>query len=177
MRHFYTVIYQYEDPRHNHQVEFEDLKEAKTDIEWAGNAPEQPETPRPLTATLRGDGQIIGRYQWPKSSVATTVDAYFDFPRDLLGAGKSAKNAFKALFEQWAVEIRQGMNLEVAAIMVGGTVFWNTLDMNMLYPRTIKAELVKNLSYGSDNVFVRFHVRNPPTKTGRTRGNDIWFSC
>ena len=47
----------------------------------------------------------------------------------------------------------------------------------MLYPRIIKNELVKNLSYGPDTVFVKFHVRTPPTQTGRTSGDGIWFSC
>lgn len=177
MQHYYTVVYQYENPRHNHDVEFEDLKKAQDDIKWVGSAPDRPESPRPLTATLRCDGQIIGRHQWPKTSVVTTVDAYFDFPRGLSPTSKTAKNAFKALFEQWAVEIRQGMDLSVAATMIGGSNFWNMLDSDMLYPRTIKAELIKNLSYGSDKVFVQFHVRNPPTKTGRTRGDNIWFSC
>lgn len=177
MPHNYTVIYQYENPRNNHQSEFDDLKKARDDIEWVKNTPDRPGTPRPLTVTLRCDGQIIDRYQWPKASVLTTVDAYFDFPRGLSPTSKIARNAFKAMFEQWVVEIRRGMDLSLAATMVGGSNFWNMLDMDMLYPRTIKAELVKNLSYGSDTVFVQFHVRNPPTKTGRTRGDNIWFSC
>ena len=176
MRHYYTVVYQYENPRHDHNVEFEDLKKAKADIEWVGSAPDLPATPRPRTATLRGDGQIIGRYQWPKANVAT-VDAYFDFPRGLSPTLKSTKDTFKSRFEQWVVEVRRGMDLGVAAAMVGGQHFWNMLDSDMLYPRTIKAELVKNLSYGPDTVFVRFHVRKPPTKTGRTQSENIWFSC
>jgi hypothetical protein len=176
MQHFYTIIYKYDDPRHDHEVEFEDLKKAKADIDWVGKAPHRLETPRPKTATLRGDGKILGRYQWPKDNVAT-VDAYFDFPNGLTPTGKTAKDAFKSLFEQWVVEIRRGMDLGVAASMVGGTHFWNMLDSDMLYPRTIKAELVKNLSYGEDTVFVRFHVRKPPTQTGRTTGDGIWFSC
>jgi hypothetical protein len=176
MQHFYTVIYKYDDPRHNHEVEFEDLKKARADIEALGKAPHRLATPRPKIATLRGDGKILGRYQWPKDNVVT-VDAYFDFPHGLTPTGKTAKDAFKSLFEQWVVEIRRGGDLGVAASMVGGTHFWNMLDNDMLYPRTIKAELVKNLSYGEDTVFVRFHVRKPPTKTGRTVDDGIWFSC
>jgi len=120
--------------------------------------------------------KVIGHYQWPKTS-ATIVNAYLDFPRGLTPTGKTAKDDFKSTFEQWAVEVRRGMDLSVAATMIGGTNFWNMLDSDMLYPRTIKAELVKNLSYGEDTVFVRFHVRKPPSKTGRTLGNNIWFSC
>ena len=176
MQHFYTVIYQYDNPRNNHEVEFEDLKKAKADLEWVNKGPDRPETPHPRTATLRDNGQIISRYEWPKTNVPT-VNAYFDFPRGLSPTSKTAKDAFKSLFEQWVVEIRQGIDLGVAATMVGGTSFWNMLDSDMLYPRTIKAELVKNLSYGKDNVFVQFHVRKPPTNTGRSHDEHIWFSC
>ena len=176
MQHYYTVIYQYENPQHDHNVEFDDLRKAKADIEWVSSAPDLPATPRPRTATLRGDGQIIGRYQWPKDNVVT-VDAYLDFPNGLSPTSKTAKDNFKSLFEQWVVEIRRGMDLGVAATMVGGTSFWNMLDNDMLYPRMIKTDLVKNLSYGPDTVFVRFHVHKPPTKTGRTHDKHIWFSC
>lgn len=176
MQPYYSIRYQYADKRFDHEVEFDNLKKAKTDLEWVGKGPDRPDTPRPRIATLRENGQIIGRYQWPKDDI-TTVDAYFDFPRGLTPTGKTAKDNFKSLFEQWAVEVRRGMDLGVAATMIGGTNFWDMLDNEMLYPRTIKAELVKNLSYGEDNVFVRFHVRKPPTETGRTRGNHIWFSC
>ncbi len=176
MQRSYTVIYQYENPRHDHQIDFDDLNKAKADIERVGKSQDLPATPRPRTATLRGDGQIIGRYQWPKDN-AIAVDAYFGFPRGLSPTSKTAKNAFKSLFEQWVVEIRRGIDLSIAATMVGGINFWNMLNSDMLYPRTIKAELVKNLSFDPDTVFVRFHVRKPPTKTGRTQGENIWFSC
>ena len=169
MQPFYSVLYQYADKRYDHFVEFENLKKAKADIDWVGSAPDSLETPRPNTATLRADGRIIGRYQWPKSGT-NVVEAYFDFPSSLLPAGKTAKNAFKSMFEQWAVEVRRGMDLSIAATMIGGSYFWNMLHHDMLYPRTIESELVKNLSYGEDTVFVRFHVLKPSS-------NDVWFSC
>jgi|WetSurSiteA1Bulk_404760.scaffolds.fasta_scaffold19581_2 hypothetical protein len=106
-----------------------------------------------------------------------TVDAYLDYPKGLTRTGKIERERFKARFTEWADMIRDGKDLALSAVIVGGEAFWNLLDYDMLYPRVIMAELRKNLSYGKDNVFVRFHVRKPPSKTGRTVGDNIWFSC
>lgn len=179
MQHSYTVVHHYADPRNNHEVDFSDLKKARADIKWMGEG-ESPQSANPMlrltTSILKIDGRVAEIYDWPSPGVAI-VDAYLDYPQGLSTTVKSTRDEFQTMFEQWVSEIRNGKDLALSATMIGGHHFWNILDTQMLYPRVIKAELLKNLSYGKDSVFVRFHVRNPPTKTGRTRGENIWFSC
>jgi hypothetical protein len=127
----------------------------------------------PVTSVLRIDGHARGIRDWIPPEV-TVVEVHLtavhlDYPRRPPSLGRLERDDFRSNFERWASLVRTGCDLTVAAATVADESFRMMLDREMLYSPVVKADLVRNLSYGKDRVFVRFCVHD-------ARG-DVMFTC
>ena len=127
----------------------------------------------PPAPVVRIDGRARGIRDWIPPEV-TVVEVHLtavhlDYPQRPPSLGRSTRDELRANFERWASLVRVGCDLTVAAVTVADEAFRMMLDYEMLYSPVVRADLVRNLSYGNDRVHVRFCVHD-------NRGN-IMFTC